>query len=279
MGILVAGGLLYTGYEAGQANAPSAMTGELPELRRTLEAHRSALQKAQVVAERRMATTAAHLGRLQARIVRLEALGGRLARSMGVDEREIELIDLPPVGGYVHPSQETDLSTEEFRGLLAELSEQIENWEQRLRALDTIAGIRDLRDQSIPLGKPLAEGWISSGFGYRVHPISGKRHFHGGIDMAGRANSPIVAVAAGIVTASARKPGYGNLLEIDHGNGLVTRYGHNSKHLVRAGDTVRRGQVIAIMGSTGTSTGPHVHFEVRKDGKVVDPTQYVRASH
>ena len=126
-----------------------------------------------------------------------------------------------------------------------------------------------------PAGRPVQQGWLSSYYGWRTNPFGGNQQFHKGIDFAGKENSEIVAVGGGVVTYSGKRYGYGNLVEITHGNGYITRYGHNKKNLVREGETVKKGQAIALMGSTGRSTGPHVHFEVIKDGKKIDPAKFI----
>jgi murein DD-endopeptidase MepM/ murein hydrolase activator NlpD len=121
------------------------------------------------------------------------------------------------------------------------------------------------------------KGWVSSGFGVRADPFSGKRSAHYGIDYAGKAGSNVIAVAGGVVTFSGNdRNGYGMMVEVSHGDGLVTRYAHNQSNLVEPGDLVRKGQPIALMGSSGRATGPHVHFEVYKHGRPVDPSSYVR---
>ena len=134
---------------------------------------------------------------------------------------------------------------------------------------------KSVQNKTLPEGEPVASGWISSLFGWRTDPINGKREFHEGIDFASKADTRVVAVASGIVTWSGRRAGYGNLVEISHGNGYVTRYAHNRKNLVAVGDKVDKGQPVAIMGSTGRSTGTHVHFEVVRNGKPVDPKKYI----
>jgi murein DD-endopeptidase MepM/ murein hydrolase activator NlpD len=126
-----------------------------------------------------------------------------------------------------------------------------------------------------PDGRPVVEGYISSYYGERQDPFNGHEAMHKGVDFAGVMGSQVVAVAAGVVTRAEGQAGYGNLVEINHGNGFVTRYGHNQKVLVGVGDTVVRGQSIALMGSTGRSTGPHVHFEVLRNGRQVNPIAFV----
>ena len=137
---------------------------------------------------------------------------------------------------------------------------------------------RNLQAEVMPAGRPVTHGWLSSYFGMRTDPFTGHRAFHTGLDFAGKLGSDVVAVAAGVVTYAGKRSGYGNLVEINHGNGYSTRYGHNSKILVNVGQTIKKGQVIAKMGSTGRSTGPHVHFEVLINGHAVNPKKYIQAS-
>jgi murein DD-endopeptidase MepM/ murein hydrolase activator NlpD len=134
---------------------------------------------------------------------------------------------------------------------------------------------RNLRERIIPSGRAVEQGHLSSKFGKRIDPFTGKQEQHKGIDVAGKEGSRIMAVGDGVVTWSGERTGYGNLVEINHGDGFVTRYGHNKLPLVNAGETVRKGQAIALMGSTGRSTGPHVHIEVVHNGKQVNPTKYL----
>jgi murein DD-endopeptidase MepM/ murein hydrolase activator NlpD len=136
---------------------------------------------------------------------------------------------------------------------------------------------RSLAAETRPTGRPVESGWISSGYGRRSDPITGKRTLHEGVDFAGKSGSDILAVASGVVVFAGEKSGYGRLVEIDHGNGLSTRYGHNSKLLVQEGEVVKQGQTIALLGSTGRSTGPHVHFEVLRGGRHVNPARYLRS--
>jgi murein DD-endopeptidase MepM/ murein hydrolase activator NlpD len=126
-----------------------------------------------------------------------------------------------------------------------------------------------------PSGRPVREGYISSYFGERMDPFNGEEAMHKGVDFATDAGADVLAVASGIVTWSGPREGYGNLVEINHGNGYTTRYAHNAQTLVSVGDTVERGQAVAVVGSTGRSTGPHVHFEVLRDGTQINPMAFV----
>ncbi|MEW7980521.1 MAG: M23 family metallopeptidase [Candidatus Sedimenticola endophacoides] len=133
-----------------------------------------------------------------------------------------------------------------------------------------------MRSPLTPAGRPVKKGWISSPYGYRKDPKTGKRDFHHGVDVASKENSDVIAVAAGVVTWVGEKSGYGILVELRHADGYTTRYGHNNKALVQAGDMVAKGQVIALVGSTGRSTGPHVHFEIARGGKALNPHKYLK---
>ena len=146
----------------------------------------------------------------------------------------------------------------------------------RLDALQLLLLDRNLEQERTPAGWPVNSGWISSGFGERNDPFTGKKARHNGLDFAGIKGSEIVAVASGAVTWSGSRQGYGKLLEIDHGNGYLTRYAHNDELLVKDGDSVTAGQEVAKMGSTGRASSPHVHFEVLHKGKVVNPYKFVK---
>jgi murein DD-endopeptidase MepM/ murein hydrolase activator NlpD len=160
-----------------------------------------------------------------------------------------------------------------------QLDQQLDDRQEQLSVLESLFMHRNLLDEVMPQGRPVSDGWISSYFGYRTDPFTGRREYHQGVDIAGELGEPVVAVAAGIVTYAGKHGGYGNLVEINHGNGFVTRYGHNSKVLVTVGSTVSKGQEVALMGSTGRSTGPHVHFEVWRSGRVVNPLKYLSAAN
>jgi hypothetical protein len=156
------------------------------------------------------------------------------------------------------------------------LAAQIDNRMQQLTVLENLLMNRNLQDQVMPAGRPITKGWLSSHFGVRTDPFTGKRRRHYGMDFAGAEGSDVITVGAGVVTYSGSRYAYGNMVEINHGNGFVTRYAHNKENLVEVGEVVKKGQVIAYMGATGRATGPHVHFEVLQNGKVVNPLQYIR---
>jgi murein DD-endopeptidase MepM/ murein hydrolase activator NlpD len=152
---------------------------------------------------------------------------------------------------------------------------QIQHKAQQLDALESIMLSHHISEQSRLAGRPVVSGWLSSHYGIRKDPFNGQPAMHKGVDFAGKEGDSVLATAAGIVTWADERYGYGNLVEIDHGEGLVTRYGHNKLVNVKIGDVVTKGQVIAEMGNTGRSTGAHVHYEVLRKGQQLDPLPYV----
>jgi murein DD-endopeptidase MepM/ murein hydrolase activator NlpD len=223
----------------------------------------------------------ARLGVLQAQVIRLNALGKRLVDMAGLEKGEFDFGAPPPQGGPEQPNVEDEQSPplSSLTQSLDNLNQQLDGQQEQLSVLEAMYRHRNLLDEVLPKGRPVSDGWISSYFGYRTDPFNGRREWHPGVDIAGKKGEPVVAVAAGIVTYAGKHGGYGNLVQINHGNGFVTRYGHNSKVLVAVGDTVSKGQEIALMGSTGRSTGPHVHFEVWRSGRVVNPIKYLSAAN
>ncbi len=214
------------------------------------------------------------LAQMQARLLRMEALGAHMTSAAQIQAEEFDFNSLPAQGGPVSGAQDTlgwgELSTE-----LAALSAQLRRREAELNILDEVILNEDIHEASQVKGRPVTWGWLSSAYGKRVDPITGKIAWHSGVDFAGRDGSEVIAVASGVVTYAGHRSGYGQLVEITHRNGLVTRYGHHKSLLVEVGDVVKKGEQIGVMGSTGRSTGPHVHFEVLKHGRNVDPAAYI----
>lgn len=221
---------------------------------------------------------ALRLGRLQAHVTRLDALGERLTSLSGLSSTEFDFGSDPAIGGPVTKEPASSQSAVEIAEDIERISAAIRDQQDKLAGLEALLMSARLQDSVRPAGRPVVEGWMSSGFGRRSDPVTGKREFHRGIDFAGRMGSDVIAVAAGVVTYAGRNSGHGNMIELSHGNGLVTRYSHNKENLVKVGDKVQKNQRIARMGSTGRSTGPHVHFEVIRDGKFVNPIEYIRAA-
>lgn len=268
--------ILVGGYQLGKGAAVDA-DPLASQMRDELATQRLAVDQARQEAERNMNALSRQLGRMQARVIRLDALGKRLTKMAQLDKGEFDFDAEPAQGG---PEVPTKLSTPEvpdFLQGLDTLSRQLDDRSKQLSVLETMLMSRNLHDQVQPAGRPIKNGWISSYFGVRTDPFSGKREQHDGVDFAGKEGSEVVAVASGVVTWASDRYGYGNLVEVTHGNGYATRYGHNEDILVRVGDKVEKGDVLALMGSTGRSTGPHVHFEVLKNGHAVNPSEYIQA--
>ena len=241
------------------------------------ERQRTEIAAARDAAENGVDALAMRVGRLHAHVLRLDALGQRLTQMAELDGGEFDFDHPPALGGPETAPLAEATATPEFIRSLDALALDLEYREQQLTVLENLLLNRNLQAQVSPAGRPVASGWLSSPFGARSDPFTGKRAHHGGIDFAGRRGAEIVAVAAGVVSYSGSRYGYGNLVEINHGNGLSTRYGHNQENLVQVGDTVKKGDAIALMGDTGRATAPHVHFEVLQDGRAVNPSRYTRA--
>jgi murein DD-endopeptidase MepM/ murein hydrolase activator NlpD len=217
---------------------------------------------------------AKQLGGLQAETIRLRMLSQRLAEIAGFDTTEFTLDEHPAQGGIDDDGML--LSSDALDSGIQQLSLDLESQSHTLAALEEYLITQDSIAAGIPQGKPVEEGWVSSFYGYRVDPFNGKKTFHHGLDIAGKSGSPVAAVADGIVSWVGSRGGYGGLVEVDHGNGYVTRYAHNKTIKVKKGELVNKGDVVALMGSTGRSTGPHVHFEVLRDGKHINPYNFIK---
>ena len=214
------------------------------------------------------------LAAMQARLMRMEALGARVTEVADLEEGEFSFDEPAPVGGPT-TATESPLGWSDLQANLEGLSMQLRARESELEVLESLLRNREYRQDTVVAGRPVNWGWMSSGFGKRVDPFSGQMAWHAGVDFAGREGSDVVAVASGVVTYADQRYGYGLMVEINHGDGYVTRYGHHESVAVQLGDIVKKGQVIGNMGSSGRSTGPHVHFEVLKNGRHVDPKDYV----
>jgi len=227
-------------------------------------------------AKRKLQALTLKASELQAKLVRLDAMGERLTVMANLDTGEFDFSQRPALGG---PETQLEVSGQiQEPSLFSELEEMetlIADREQQLTLLETLMANRKLEDDVYLSGRPISKGWLSSAFGRRTDPFSGRAAWHEGIDFAGKEASDIISVAAGVVTWAGDRHGYGEMVEINHSGGYSTRYAHNKTNLVEVGDIVKKGQVIAQMGSSGRSTGPHVHYEVYKHGRPVDPASYV----
>jgi len=214
-------------------------------------------------------------GQLSAQLLRLNALGKRLTEMAHINSREFDFDHDPPLGGPEGEGAGRSARLPDLASMLDDLEQRIGLRTAQLSSLQNVILGRQLSAEIRPTGRPVTQGYISSEYGGRVDPFDGEEAIHRGVDFAASAGADVLAVATGVVTWAGPRAGYGLLVEISHGNGYVTRYGHNSRVLVKAGDTVERGQAIAEVGSTGRSTGPHVHFEVLRNGAQVNPTGFI----
>jgi murein DD-endopeptidase MepM/ murein hydrolase activator NlpD len=269
----VAIGLLAIGLLAGMGLRQAIGVGQLAALQQRDAARELALARVRDGAQREVNALAARLGELQAETNRLNALGERLIRMAQLQDGEFDFERPLGVGGA---GPVTDMPANELRRGMQALGGQLGSTGVQLSVLDSLLFQRQLDLRSVPSRAPVADSYITSGFGARADPFGGGREFHKGVDFEAHTGDPVLAVADGVVTFAGVRSGYGNVVEVDHGNGLVTRYAHNSRLVVQVGDLVRRGQQIARAGSTGRSTGAHVHFEVWKDGRVVNPRPYLQ---
>lgn len=244
-----------------------------------LTTQKEQVEKSRQEAEAQLSALTLKMAEMQARLVRLDALGERLTTVAQLDEGEFDFSQPPALGGPETHIIEQAYSTPDLIKVIDQLSNQIENREQQLETLDALLAKRKIQDDIFIAGRPVLKGWMASRFGRRTDPFTGNVVFHSGVDFAAREGTDVISVAAGVITVAGRHPEYGNMVEINHGGGYSTRYAHNKSNLVKVGDIVKKGQIIALVGSTGRSTGPHVHFEVYKHGRAVDPATYIhRAS-
>jgi murein DD-endopeptidase MepM/ murein hydrolase activator NlpD len=267
-----AGGYLYS------ARSSSSMShDEVDMLRAELEEHRNAIALTRQQTEDTLDALAIRIGQMNARVIRLDALGRRLTEMAELDDGEFDFDSEPALGGPEEPWPDgSTVPVPEVLAAMEGLGYQLESREAQLEALESMLMNQHLVARVHPQGRPLQSGWVSSYFGRRTDPFTGKPANHRGIDFAGKAGAEVLAVADGVVTWSSKRYGYGELVEINHGNGYSTRYAHNSENLVAVGDEVRKGQPVALMGETGRATGPNLHFEVLQDGRQVNPVNFIR---
>lgn len=252
-------------------------TDELAQInlqKRELAAQRAAISEARREAVTHLNALAQRMGQMQAQVLRLNALGSRLTRMASLDPREFNFSADPAMGG---PEKRGSVAmSPELTASLERLAGELDRQQERLVALENLMLDRKLSAAVTPSGWPVAGGWVSSGFGRRADPFTGQQSMHEGMDIATRLGSQILATSDGLVTFSGEKAGYGLMVEITHDSALVTRYAHTSAALVKVGDRVQKGQAIAQVGTSGRSTGPHLHFEVLRDGNPVNPQRYLQ---
>jgi murein DD-endopeptidase MepM/ murein hydrolase activator NlpD len=252
------------------------VVAEIVRLRGQVTAQRGQLDVVRKDSQRQVNALALKLGELEAQSMRINALGERLTEMGHLDDGEFNFDQDPAMGG-----PEGGDSASVLPGALADgidsLGQRFDNQEAQLQVLQDLLLDHKVSANQRPTGMPVATGYISSYYGGRIDPFDGQGAFHRGIDFAAPKGTPVHAVAEGVVTYAGVRSGYGNVVEIDHGNGYATRYAHNSKLLVHVGQRVHVGSEIAVVGSTGRSTGPHCHFEVWLHGRSVNPLAYVRS--
>ena len=214
------------------------------------------------------------VGSLQAQVSRINAVEQRIADRSGINLEDFQFDEDPPIGG-VAASDAVDSEQVDIENAIVAIEQELSLRESEIAAVDFLLSRNSLETQQTPAGWTVKGGWVSSNFGMRLHPISGKKQFHRGVDIPGKEGSEVLAVADGVVVKSKKASTYGWMVQIDHGDGYTTLYSHNSKNLVVQGETVVKGQAIAEIGSTGLSTGPHVHFEVSKNDRSINPVKYL----
>ena len=216
------------------------------------------------------------LGQMQAQLLRLDALGDRLSKQAGFKPHEFMFDQPPGQGGALSGLPQHDLSLNEFSDQMDKLTKDINDRTDQLAILESALMQDRLKKKLVPSVPPVNTGWFSSSFGWRIDPFTGKNAFHEGVDFMSETGIPVISAAGGVVVYAGKHPEYGNMIEIDHGNGLSTRYAHLSKGLVKVGDVVLRGVKIGEVGNTGRSTGPHLHFEVRYKGAPQNPVRFLQ---
>ncbi len=274
-GLLVAGSYFWGSHQAGQSQT-IVESSLVNRWQQEHQRHDELLAQVRLQTQQQVDALTLRIGQLQAKLLRLDALGQRLTDVADLDKGEFDFSSQPALGGPIESGFQDSYALPELTQLLEALEEQASSREQQLRLLDELIVNQKFEREKFIAGRPIKKGWISSYYGYRSDPFTGKRTWHSGVDFAGKENSPVIAVAGGVVTEVGSNGGYGLLIEINHGSGLVTRYAHCKTAEVSVGDVVQKGQTIARMGSTGRSTGPHVHFEVIKNGKSLNPTKFIR---
>ena len=274
--------LVFFGFKIAAFQTDPALSGPLiGKWQAQMDAQSEMVKAERLEAQDQLDAMAVLLAEYQARLLRLDALGERLTVMAKLDRGEFNFSKPPAMGGPDESgnSLEKAYSSPDFIDSMDRLSVLIDDREQQLDILEALMTNRQIEDAGYLAGRPIRKGWMSSRFGRRTDPFHGRIAWHKGMDFAGKEDSEIIAVASGVVTWSGDRYGYGDMVEINHGNSYSTRYAHNKVNLAAVGDIVKKGQTIAKMGSSGRSTGPHVHFEVYKNGKAVDPSRYIyRAS-
>jgi len=267
------------GYWLSSTTGSGVSLSEVASLTTELDEQREDIATIRQANEDTLDALAIRIAQMNARVIRLDALGRRLTGMADLDDGEFDFDSAPAVGGPEEPvATGSNVAVPELVDQMQTLDHQLDNREAQLRVLESMLMNQNLKDRVYPQGRPVGAGWISSYFGKRTDPFTGKPANHTGVDFAGKLGAEVIAVADGVVTWSADRYGYGMMVEINHGNGYATRYAHNSENLVAVGDEVKKGQAVARMGDTGRATGPNLHFEVLKGGSRVNPVNFISDS-
>jgi len=240
-----------------------------------LSAQRTESAKSQVYLRENLNAMAVKLGQMQAHVLRLDSLGERLATLTGMGKQEFNFDKKPGQGGAESSLPARDMTMNEFGQQLDGLMKKLDDRSDQLGLMEAMLVQQQAKKVAMPSTRPVTTGWYSSNYGYRIDPFTGQKAFHEGVDFMADSGTAIHAAGGGIVVYADTYAGYGNMIEIDHGNGLISRYAHASKIQAKVGDVVMKGQKIGEVGNTGRSTGPHLHFEVRHRGAPQNPEHYL----
>ena len=275
--VVVMGAGFAGGYWFSSMNGSGVSSSELESLTRQVADQKETIDAIRQGNEDTLDALAIRIAQINARMIRLDAVGRRLTEMADIDDSEFDFDSEPAMGGPEEPmAAGSNVAVPEVVEAMTALGYQLDNREAQLNVLESVLANQNLKERVYPQGRPVKSGWLSSYFGKRTDPFTGKPANHTGIDFAGKHGSEIIAVADGVVTWSGDRYGYGIMVEINHGNGYATRYAHNSENLVEVGDEVKKGQVVALMGETGRATGPNLHFEVVQNGRRVNPVNFIR---
>jgi murein DD-endopeptidase MepM/ murein hydrolase activator NlpD len=271
----VVGGAFSVGVGLGAHHGGVNPINQLGDWSADLLRQQAQIEDVKRVLQEKVNALALRVGQMNANVIRVNALGKRLTRMANLNDGEFDFSNPPALGGSDNTADGQPAQIPNLTAMVDDLQTQLSSREQQLGVLENLILTRELNKQVYPEGRPVEDGWISSYFGRRADPFTGYTAVHKGLDFAGPEGTKVISVAAGLVTFAGERSGFGEMVEINHGNGLATRYCHNEKVLVKQGDMVRKGQEVALMGSTGRSTGPHLHFEVLKNGTQVDPLRFI----
>ena len=267
------------GYWYSASTGSGVSFSEVANLADALEDQRLEIAETRQQTEDILDALATRIAQMNARVIQLDVVGRRLTEMVDLEDGEFNFdADLAIGVAEEEPYLTGSAEAPELVTAMADLENRLDNREVQLDALESVLLDQNLSERVYPQGRPVLSGWMSSYFGRRTDPFTGKPANHRGVDFAGKVGDEIIAVADGVVTWSAERHGFGQLVEINHGNGYSTRYAHNQKNLVEVGDEIKKGQTVALMGDTGRATGPNLHFEVLKNGQRVNPVTFIRRS-